>query len=291
MKISMLMGTLNRKQLMLQAIDSILRQSYQDFEIIIVDQSDDESTEVSELDPRIKYVHIKEKGLSHARNIGLNYVTGDIVGLMDDDAVYTENTLENVNREFEQDSRLGLVSGTVVNAETQQISLRGMGGERKKITSKNIFKCCISPSMFIRKEFFNSECFDERFGLGNFWGSAEETDVALKILYKGYNALFCPNIVVYHPNCPKKELPLSKLESYSRGFGAICAKHRYQYRNRTMLYLYRRAIFRAFIGLHLSAIKFSASMCRYYKTSIKAKRAGYKSYKQRMCEPLEVAEK
>ena len=280
MKISMLLATLNRHELMLRAIDSILSQKFKDFEIIIIDQSDYANYEVEKIDSRIKYVHIEEKGLSHARNVGLKYVTGEIIGLMDDDAIYTNNVLDEINKLFSSDEELGLVSGIVVDKSTNKISLRGMDIKRKEIDFGNIFKCCISPSMFIRKSIFDDEVFDEEFGLGCFWGSAEETDIALKVIYKNYRTVFCPDIVVYHPSCSKKDLPFKKLESYSRGFGAVCAKHFYLYHNKTMRFLYNKALFRAVGGYLLSLLKFSSHMCKYYKLSIKAKTEGYKTFKQ-----------
>lgn len=279
MKISMLMATLNRRELMLNAVNSILGQSFQNFEIIIVDQSEISNADVAEIDPRINYIHITRKGLSLARNEGIKHITGDIVGLMDDDATYSDDVLNKVNYEFERNSNLGLVSGAVVDPSTKKISLRGMGETRQKITRKNIFRCSISPSMFIKKDVFLKNNFDEEFGLGAFWGSAEETDLALRILYENYEATFCPDIIVYHPSCDRKDVPLTKLESYSRGFGAICAKHIYLYGNKTMRYLYRRALFRALGGYILSALKASKHMCQYFRISYKAKREGYKSYK------------
>ncbi len=280
MKISMLMATLNRRSLMLTAIDSILKQTYQDFEIIVIDQSDEDNSDILNNDKRIKYVHITQKGLSHARNVGLDLVEGDIVGLMDDDALYSENVLENINQLFENDKSLGLVAGAVVDINTNKISLRGMGDKQKKIKKSNIFKCCISPSMFIKSDILLKIRFDENFGIGCFWGSAEETDVALKVLYNNYKAVFCPSIIVYHPGSDKMTIPLEKVEKYSRGFGAVCAKHRYSFNNRTMTYLYFRALFRAFVGYNLSLLKFSSHMKRYYKCSINGKKEGYKSYKK-----------
>ena len=50
MKVSMLLATLNRRELMLNAIQSILCQNYQEFEIIVIDQSDVENSDIVELD-------------------------------------------------------------------------------------------------------------------------------------------------------------------------------------------------------------------------------------------------
>ena len=282
MKISMLMGTLNRKELMLRAIESVLSQSHKDFQIIIIDQSEEDNEISLPNDDRIRYFHIAEKGLSHARNVGLQYATGDIIGLMDDDAVYEKYVLEKVNNLFEQDNKLGLVSGCVRDFVTNEISLKGMSTKKLNIVKKNIFRCCISPSMFIKKEVFHDNLFDEQLGLGAFWGSGEETDIALQAIYKDFNALFCPDIVVFHPTRIKQIEPFEKVASYSRGFGAVCAKHVHLFGNKTMKYLYKRALFRAIGGYLLSILKFSSHMRQYYKISFRAKREGYRTYRQHL---------
>lgn len=282
MKISMLMGTLNRKELMLRAIESVLSQSHKDFEIIIIDQSEEDNKNSLPNDDRIRYFHIEEKGLSHARNVGLQYATGDIIGLMDDDAVYEKYVLEKVNNFFEQDNKLGLVSGCVRDFVTNEISLGEMKATEQKIVSNNIFRCCISPSMFIKKEIFHDNLFDEQLGLGAFWGSGEETDMALHVIYSGYNTMFYPNLIVFHPSCNKENEPFEKVASYSRGFGAVCAKHVHLFGNKTMKYLYKRALFRAIGGYLLSILKFSSHMRQYYKISFRAKREGYRTYRQHL---------
>lgn len=279
MKISMLMPTLNRRKQMITAIDSILTQGYQNFEIIVVDQSDHDNSDIKEWDQRINYIHLDIKGLSHARNVGLNYVTGDIIGLMDDDAVYERDALEKVNKMFSTSTDLGLLAGMVIDPETNQISLRGMKKRRMAVTKTNIFKCCISPSMFFKSDLLAADKFDERFGIGCYWGSAEETDVALKVIYKNLVAIYDPEILVKHPGSSKKDLPLKKLESYSRGYGAVCAKHSLQYHNTTMRYLYFRALFRSMGGLMISMLCLDKHMIDYYKISIRGKIEGYHSYR------------
>lgn len=278
MKISMLMPTLNRRELMYAAVKSILAQTYKDFEIIIVDQSDCSNETISDLDQRIKYYHIDEKGLSHARNVGLSYVTGDIVGLMDDDAYYTEHVLESIAKKF-QNSDIGFVSGVVMDPIDDKITLPGMDNRPKEINSLNILKCCISPSMFLRANLVKKLGFDEDLGIGCFWGSAEETDIALQYLYNDMKGYFEPSIIVRHKGDDPKTISMDKLRSYSRGFGAVCCKHSHMYRNRKMLYLFFRALFRAAGGLVLGIMKADKQMIHYYIVSLVSKLEGYKSYK------------
>ena len=76
-KISIILPTYNRAHLIGRAIQSILNQTYQDFEIIIIDDGSKDDTEkiirgFQEKDNRIKYIRFEEnKGAAAARNAGI----------------------------------------------------------------------------------------------------------------------------------------------------------------------------------------------------------------------------
>lgn len=95
--VSVIIPTYNRPQSLLDAIQSVLNQTYDNFEIIVVNDAgeDVESKVRSFKDKRIKYiVHEKNKGLAGARNTGLNYAKGKYVSFLDDDDIFYENHLE-----------------------------------------------------------------------------------------------------------------------------------------------------------------------------------------------------
>ena len=80
--ISVIMLTYNRESMVGRAIESILNQTYRDFEYIIVDNgSDDRSGEIADAyaakDPRIKVLHIEKSNIGTGRNIGLDAATGE----------------------------------------------------------------------------------------------------------------------------------------------------------------------------------------------------------------------
>ena len=73
-----------------QCIDSLLKQTLQEIEIILVDDgSPDRSGEIADeyakKDSRIKVVHQKNSGLGPARNTGIRVATGDYIGFVDSD--------------------------------------------------------------------------------------------------------------------------------------------------------------------------------------------------------------
>ena len=96
--ISVIIPVYNVAQYVKEAIDSVINQTYKKLEIIVIDDgSTDESGKICDsyaADPRVKVIHQKNKGLSGARNTGLDVMTGDVVAFLDSDDYYYPNMLE-----------------------------------------------------------------------------------------------------------------------------------------------------------------------------------------------------
>jgi len=90
MKISVIITTYNRAALVEQTVASVLDQSCQDFELIVVDDGSSDSTAqtLARFGDRIRYVRQPNSGLSHARNQGLSLARGDYIAILDDDDLW-----------------------------------------------------------------------------------------------------------------------------------------------------------------------------------------------------------
>ena len=82
-------------------IDSILAQTFRDFELILVDDgSTDRCPEICDryagLDPRFRVIHQKNRGLSAARNTALDHVKGNCVFFLDSDDYLAPEALEKL---------------------------------------------------------------------------------------------------------------------------------------------------------------------------------------------------
>lgn len=100
LKFSIVIPTYNRVEFILLAIRSVLNQTYQNFELIIVDDgSTDKTPEVIALieDERVKYVRIENSERGKARNTGVNLATGDYVTFLDSDDQLYEDYLSTAN--------------------------------------------------------------------------------------------------------------------------------------------------------------------------------------------------
>ena len=104
MKVSVIVTTFKRADMLTRAIDSVLAQTYENIEIIVVDDNDENSqyrknTEEKMLDYKknknIKYIkHKKNMNGSVARNTGIKNATGSLITFLDDDDIYFPQKVE-----------------------------------------------------------------------------------------------------------------------------------------------------------------------------------------------------
>jgi glycosyltransferase involved in cell wall biosynthesis len=97
--VSVIIPTIDRPRLLRQALDSVLRQTYKDLEVIIVDDSQEldhlRNLKLSQSDSRVRYVHRKlHTGPAAARNAGIRMALGKYVGFLDDDDLWLPQKLE-----------------------------------------------------------------------------------------------------------------------------------------------------------------------------------------------------
>ena len=102
-EISIIIPVYNKEQYVEVCLESIKKQSFTDYECIIIDDgSSDQSgnicDRISERDTRFKCIHITNQGVSHARNIGIDIASGKYITFIDSDDYIDEVYLENLHR-------------------------------------------------------------------------------------------------------------------------------------------------------------------------------------------------
>ncbi len=114
-KISVIMPLYNAEQYVKKAIESILQQTYKDFELLIIDDcSTDNSLEVvnSIKSSKIKIINNeKNEGIAVSRNKGLEFAEGQYVALMDDDDLTVPNRFELQNDYLESHNDIDVIGG------------------------------------------------------------------------------------------------------------------------------------------------------------------------------------
>ena len=149
--ISVIVPAYNCAQYLPEAIKSILGQTYQDFEIIVIDDGSTDHTRaiVEEYQKRypekIRYIYQENQGLACARNAGLRNARGEYIALLDADDQWLPERLEAGVRALEIDNGIGLVhSDTIIISKEE-------GPLNKKWKKKYKMSGHIFLSLFLRK--------------------------------------------------------------------------------------------------------------------------------------------
>src|ERR1700749_5065897 len=111
-RLSLVAATVGRSDELVRLLDSIDKQLTADVEVIIVDQNDDERVKscLERVALRTRCIHIhSRRGLSLARNAGLEVASGAIVGFPDDDCWYPEGFLHRVGTWFARNGKHDLL--------------------------------------------------------------------------------------------------------------------------------------------------------------------------------------
>lgn len=134
--VSAIITTFNRERFLGAAIESVLSQTYRDFELLVLDNSSADGTAAivaRRTDPRIRYVRHRPLTIAAARNLGLREARGEFVAFLDDDDEWLPPKLEHQVAALRRGSQsLGLVYGGFtwidergVEARTHLPTLRG----------------------------------------------------------------------------------------------------------------------------------------------------------------------
>lgn len=109
---SVIIPTYNREKILSRAIDSILAQTFGDFELIIVDDGSIDKTEElvrNYKDERIKYVYKENGGQNSALNVGLKEARGRFVAFCDSDDTWMPLKLERTYEKYMEDEDVSVV--------------------------------------------------------------------------------------------------------------------------------------------------------------------------------------
>ncbi len=171
-RVSVIIPTHNRAHLLNRAVQSVLDQTYQDFEIIITDDASTDNTE--ELvkgfnDGRIQYYrHEKNQGGSAARNTSMKHASGEYFAFLDSDDEWFPDKLEKQLTAFEKgENKLGVVY-TDFDYKSELAKTKYSGNISQSILVVNFVGTTSTP--LVKKECFDKTgFFDAALPCGQDW--------------------------------------------------------------------------------------------------------------------------
>lgn len=194
--VSVVMATFNEPQdIIKKSIESIINQTYTNFELIIIDDSDIEETQVAIdsfcIDPRVKVIRRNDRiGFVKSLNIGLNQAQGLYIARMDGDDISIVNRLELQVQYLEKNPLVSIVGGSMsIIDENDQIL-----AHKKYPTSGFLLKCwsiyrnpMAHPTIMMRRK-----CVDEGFVYDDTFNKAEDLEYWLRLRKNGFKLANMP---------------------------------------------------------------------------------------------------
>jgi glycosyltransferase involved in cell wall biosynthesis len=224
MKFSLVTATVGRSVELDKLLDSLGKQSCQDFELIVADQNADNRVleRLKDHEGRFPIVHLRcATGLSRARNAALLVARGDIIAFPDDDCWYPQDLLEKVADFFSRNPEFAGLTGRPVDLRGND-SLGRYSKQEGPVSVRDVWLKANSNSMFFTREATQKAGrFDEGLGVGGgtVYGGAEDVQYVIRTLKAGCRVFYSPKIIVYHANPLVAYGPLAVQRGYSYGCG------------------------------------------------------------------------
>ena len=207
-KITVIVPVYNTKKFLTRCVNSILKQSYENLEVIIIDDGSTDGSaqvcdELSKSDKRVRVIHQKNKGIATTRNIGIENATGYYISFVDSDDYLEKDLYKNLIENNESESNILIfdyeicdVNGKLVHnpllANENNLEKRRQFYSNEKllhlIWNEKLF--CYLWSMLIPKKLFENVRFpDGRLYEDEavFYKIFMVSDGAEYIPYKGYH--------------------------------------------------------------------------------------------------------
>lgn len=169
--VSIILPTYNGAPFLPESVESILAQTYNPYEVIIVDDGSTDNTKevLKPFAQKIRYINLEQnKGLPVARNTGIRLAQGEYIAFIDADDLWLPEKLQTNVEYFGRHPDVGMVYSGHTNIDEKGRTLNG--GVKKRLPSGKIFfqlyseqNFIIPSSVVVRKEVFETTgLFDEQ---------------------------------------------------------------------------------------------------------------------------------
>lgn len=188
-----------------RTIQSVLSQTYSNFELIIIDGASIDKTlvEINQFDDsRIRLVSEPDRGIFHAMNKGIKLATGNVLSILNSDDYYMPNSLEQVDKFFRTNLNVNTLCGDV---------LRFSKDDDAKLLVADILNLDIAmvphPGVFVKSSTLNELYFDEQYSV------AADYDFIVRRLISGGEIMRIPMPIANYTSGGFSDLPRNRILS------------------------------------------------------------------------------
>lgn len=234
--VSAVICTRNRPDKIGTAVESVLANTYPNFDLTVIDQSTNDETEtivrrIGEGDKRVRYQRMNKSGLSRAYNQAITSTTGPMIAFTDDDCIAPTDWIEKIVKAFEQESDGELMYGQVVPAFPENdgdvLTPLLQFEKPERLDRANGFRVFGMGANFAarRSLFERAGLFDEALGGGGPLKSSQDFDLAYRAYRRNAPILLRPEVIIRHDGRREREDWPTLLQAYGFGDGAFYSKH------------------------------------------------------------------
>jgi len=237
MSVALVITTRGRTYQLDKLFESLRDQEFKNFEIILVDQNDDD---------RLEEIHDRwrstlrlrrlwtpsERGSSRGRNVGWAQTQCSFVLFPDDDCWYPPTFLSHAV------TQICLTGADILTGRAADDSGRDINGRFEKVpqwvNAKNVWTTQIEWVIFFKRSTLEAVGgFDADIGIGAAtpWQSCEGQDIVLRALVKGLSCYYDPSLYGHHAELDiykPDEAMCQKGRMYGRGLGHVLRVHKYK---------------------------------------------------------------
>lgn len=235
---SVVICTRNRGPSICGAVETILANTYPDFELLIIDQSSDDSTERALApfrdDLRLRYLHTPTQGVGLARNIAIAEAKAEYLIMTDDDCDVPADWVAQMVTALERHPRVAIVFCNVhagPHDPAQGWILINLTDRDRLISSVPAWcsaggaNAGIGAGMAMRRSYIQKiGGIDAQLGSGSIFRSGWETDATLRALLHGYQIYRTTSVSVQHHGFRTHSEGRNLMRRYMFGIAAVYAK-------------------------------------------------------------------
>ena len=181
----------NSEKTIARTIKSVLSQSYENYEYIIIDgASTDNTTSIIEkykdrFKGKLKYISEPDKGIYDAMNKGIALANGKVIALLNSDDYYFENTLSTVQEAYNSSNKKSVISAELIFKSDAGEQLLKTSEKRFKKVMKQYKNGVRHPATFVPKLIYDKVGF---FNLA--YKIASDAELIFRIYTAGYDFIF-----------------------------------------------------------------------------------------------------
>lgn len=229
-ELSLVVCTYGRDEPLWRLFASLRAQTWRNFEILLVDQNEDDrvlpAVRAALADGlQIRHLRSSLPNLSAARNCGIAAARGEWLGFPDDDCWYEPDTLACVMAGLARQAKPSALAARWFEFPDEKKP--GHFDWQRSIRFRD--RMLASFMLFFHRGVFDKVGgFDIRLGVGQWFGSGEETDLVLRTLRAGIPIGYEHGAHVHHPvkRFDESRKALKAIRSRARGTGAVYAVHK-----------------------------------------------------------------